>query len=226
MLSYDINSEWRPYCIKIERCIDQCKQLDDLDEILLEQLKKDKNILNNSNNSILKKIQDKSTGFIQEMQKDVYMVENFFSKRNQHQVVQKQKIPECIRKAAMLQNYTAYNHEQLMHVYNKFCYYKFILLWFQVKIQFWSEIKQQIFITIYYGPERPNSQMLGIVIIVIISFYYNITQQFTKFFEISICYCLGQSVQDNRKPLLSYLYLIVSTLQSFQQYYQCQVIEF
>ncbi|CAL6007523.1 EXS_family protein [Hexamita inflata] len=136
MLSYDINPEWHPYCIKIERCIDYCKQLDTLDETLLEQLKQDKNI----NNSNLKKIQDKSTEFIQEMQKDVYMVENFFLtqlkkiQKERDAVIElakrainiklpkskcfaiKQKMQECMRKAVMLQNYTAYNHEQLTKI--------------------------------------------------------------------------------------------------------------
>ncbi|CAL6008171.1 EXS_family protein [Hexamita inflata] len=136
MLSYNINPEWNPYCIKFERCIDQCKQLDELDASYYEKTKYGQNYCNN----IIMNIQEKSKQFIQEMRTDVNMVENFFLtqlKKIQNEcneVVElakrainiklpknkcfaiQQKMQECMRKAVMLQNYAAYNHEQLRKI--------------------------------------------------------------------------------------------------------------
>ncbi|CAL6074319.1 EXS_family protein [Hexamita inflata] len=136
MLGYNINPEWNPYCIKFERSIDQCKQLDELDASYHDMIKKG---LHNSN-SIIKKIQDKSRQFIQEMRTDVNMVENFFLtqlkkiQKERDEVVElakrafniklpknkcfaiQQKMQECMRKAVMLENYAAYNHEQLRKI--------------------------------------------------------------------------------------------------------------
>ncbi|CAL6008205.1 EXS_family protein [Hexamita inflata] len=138
MTESEINPEWQNRYIQIDPYKTPCKDL----EALIDE---EKELVKESKTSELiqqaqSNIRLKSKQIIQEMQKDVYMVENFFLtqlkkiQKERDEVVElakrafniklpknkcfaiQQKMQECMRKAVMLQNYAVYNQEQLKKI--------------------------------------------------------------------------------------------------------------
>ncbi|CAL6007553.1 EXS_family protein [Hexamita inflata] len=138
MTESEINPEWQNRYIQIDPYKAPCKDLEALIEEEKELVKESKT--NESIQLARSNIRLKSKQIIQEMQKDVYMVENFFLTQlkkiqiERDEVVElakrafniklpknkcfaiQQKMQECMRKAVMLQNYAVYNQEQLQKI--------------------------------------------------------------------------------------------------------------
>ncbi|CAL6081662.1 EXS_family protein [Hexamita inflata] len=135
-----MNPEWEQYYIQAGQCQQRCQELDELDAKLKDLQKLNESRQINECENLKIQIAFISKQFIEWMSTAVQMINQFFSKQmlriqkekeeaillanraikiqlSQNKCISvQQKMRECMRNAVQLQNYVAYNNEQLRKI--------------------------------------------------------------------------------------------------------------